>query len=880
MQTPSHYANEDIQLSAGTIDEILDALSEIKCEELAFNNIRTLLLTYHLHLSLKELLSAINKKFWSTCFDQCLWASQKYSTFRFLNKLLTCWLDCPCAEVFYSPPEFGDLNYLCSIGSQWLEVFADVLPTKHLAKNLTSSPKRKISCEQISRAKAAVMSITKPRQVDLAYNFERLCHKIGSLLERYCLSAGLFREVSAEGACPSPAEGSQEDSPTRTTLHLPSFADFSISDVAEQLTYQDKVLFYNVFPPDCLNYVRQRPAPTVEPTIKQFNQVYRLVITTILEPHLSWRSQVSSFDNPTLASTLALTSSLVSLTGSNFRRGETVTSLPLRAFPAETAVDSPPSHSQQQDPGLTQRADLIAKWVAVTARLRELRSFSAFKAVVTALQSSAVQSLRQSWNQFEVIYPAHHQRLMALAQLLSLEDNQKNARELLDHTLASLEIDKPHGRSLLLPTFFRRKANFEQGSVDEAVHSMGTIPYLGLFLNDLAMLNESAPDWIPKQEADLPKRPSSSSRCLSRSSSPAMVNHAHASLGSSRVPSPSGTVANVTSATRRHFPPVYDKRSGRRSRELTRIQEASVQSFALRVLRPSLASGTAYSRSWLITSLQILCTALVHSTRPDSDVSSLQVSVITSRKVNKREGQLINFHKHKREYAVLSKLIELQRSTKRFSLVENKEFAAWLRSLPLLSEDEAIRRAMELESGSRSPRGATSATPASTSSCSPSESLGSHTSEVSTPSTFSVPTTKPDLGIATSSISPLSSFSVRSTSGQFRRKSRGRYPYQMAPPYPKSQTSNLANGARNPNRLSLDCLRMDSEREETPPCNGKVLAYVANQNDTLISLGARPRRYTRSSDRTKRSTPEPMVEGIAHYTEVSDPDDVLRVAHF
>nr|VZI34091.1 unnamed protein product [Spirometra erinaceieuropaei] len=506
-------------------------------------------------------------------------------------------------------------------------------------------------------------------------------------------------------------------------------------------------------------------------------------------------------------------------------------------------------------------------------RLRELRSFSAFKAVVTALQSSAVQSLRQSWNQFEVIYPAHHQRLMALAQLLSLEDNQKNARELLDHTLASLEIDKPHGRSLLLPTFFRRKANFEQGSVDEAVHSMGTIPYLGLFLNDLAMLNESAPDWIPKQEADLPKRPSSSSsRCLSRSSSPAMVNHAHASLSSSRVPSPSGTVANVTAATRRHFPPVYDKRSGRRSRALDATHKPG--------------SVVSYRKGGgnLISCPDATADSSV-TPRPGNPPSvrfrrkSLRSTSCCS-KVNKREGQLINFHKHKREYAVLSKLIELQRSTKRFSLVENKEFAAWLRSLPLLSEDEAIRRAMELESGSRSPRGATSATPASTSSCSPSESLGSHTSEVSTPSTFSVPTTKPDSGIATSSISPLSSFSVRSTSGQFRRKSRGRYPYQMAPPYPKSQTSNLANGARNPNRLSLDCLRMDSEREETPPCNGKVLAYVANPNDTVISLGARPRRYTRSSDRTKRSTPEPMVEGIAYYTEVSDPEDVLRVAHF
>ncbi|VDN34084.1 unnamed protein product, partial [Dibothriocephalus latus] len=56
---------------------------------------------------------------------------------------------------------------------------------------------------------------------------------------------------------------------------------------------------------------------------------------------------------------------------------------------------------------------------------------------------------------------------------------------------------------------------------------------------------------------------------------------------------------------------------------------------------------------------------------------------------DKHQGQLINFHKHKREYAVLSKLLELQRSMHRFNLVENKDFAAWLRGLPLLSEEEA-----------------------------------------------------------------------------------------------------------------------------------------------------------------------------------------------
>lgn len=34
--------------------------------------------------------------------------------------------------------------------------------------------------------------------------------------------------------------------------------------------------------------------------------------------------------------------------------------------------------------------------------------------------------------------------------------------------------------------------------------SCGTIPYLGIFLNDLAMLHESAPDWLPKPSSPQP----------------------------------------------------------------------------------------------------------------------------------------------------------------------------------------------------------------------------------------------------------------------------------------------------------------------------------------------------------------------------------------
>lgn len=57
-------------------------------------------------------------------------------------------------------------------------------------------------------------------------------------------------------------------------------------------------------------------------------------------------------------------------------------------------------------------------------------------------------------------------------------------------------------------------------SHDEAFHfplqheeimmkTVGTIPYLGIFLNDLAMLHESAPDWAPRRKPAELRRPTS-----------------------------------------------------------------------------------------------------------------------------------------------------------------------------------------------------------------------------------------------------------------------------------------------------------------------------------------------------------------------------------
>lgn len=51
--------------------------------------------------------------------------------------------------------------------------------------------------------------------------------------------------------------------------------------------------------------------------------------------------------------------------------------------------------------------------------------------------------------------------------------------------------------------------------------------------------------------------------------------------------------------------------------------------------------------------------------------------------------ELINFRKHRREYSVLLKLIELQKSAIRYQITEDAVFMKWFDGLQLLSEQEA-----------------------------------------------------------------------------------------------------------------------------------------------------------------------------------------------
>ncbi|CAM4337557.1 unnamed protein product [Leuciscus chuanchicus] len=127
--------------------------------------------------------------------------------------------------------------------------------------------------------------------------------------------------------------------------NLADFMDFSVTDVAEQLTRMDTDLFMKVVPFQCLGCVwsqrdkNENLSPTVSATITQFNAVTNWVITSLLHPSSSASSSTT-----------------------------------------------------------TERARVIEKWVGVAQGCRELKNFSSLKAILSALQSSPIYRLRKTWS--------------------------------------------------------------------------------------------------------------------------------------------------------------------------------------------------------------------------------------------------------------------------------------------------------------------------------------------------------------------------------------------------------------------------------------------------------------------------------------------------
>ncbi|XP_049981398.1 ral guanine nucleotide dissociation stimulator-like 3 isoform X3 [Alexandromys fortis] len=168
----------------------------------------------------------------------------------------------------------------------------------------------------------------------------------------------------------------------------PELLDFSVDEVAEQLTLMDVDLFLRVRTCECLGSMwsqRDRPGaagicPTVRATVAQFNAVTGCVLGSVL------------------------------------------------AAPGLAA---------------SQRAQRIEKWIRIAQRCRELGNFSSLRAILSALQSNPIYRLKRSWGS---VSREPLSTFKKLSQIFSDENNHLSCRAILSQSLPSQEeaTEGPH----------------------------------------------------------------------------------------------------------------------------------------------------------------------------------------------------------------------------------------------------------------------------------------------------------------------------------------------------------------------------------------------------------------------------------------------------
>ncbi|TKS69164.1 Ral guanine nucleotide dissociation stimulator-like 1 [Collichthys lucidus] len=231
-----------------------------------------------------------------------------------------------------------------------------------------------------------------------------------------------------------------------------NFMDFSVRDVAEQLTRLDAELFVRVVPFHCLGCVwsqrdkkeNRNLAPTVRATISQFNAVTNRVITSLLCPSSPSPSTSSPISSPSSSST--------------FLYPSTAPSSPRCAYTS-------PTH----------RSRIIERWIAIAQECRLLKNFSSLRAILSALQSNAVYRLKKTW-------AAVSRESMAtfdhLCETFPDENCVLTSREIL--------VEDSDGSKSPRLCSASRQTNL----------SSGVVPYLGTYLTVLTMLDTALTDTV------------------------------------------------------------------------------------------------------------------------------------------------------------------------------------------------------------------------------------------------------------------------------------------------------------------------------------------------------------------------------------------------
>ncbi|KAL5962795.1 Ral guanine nucleotide dissociation stimulator-like 2, partial [Taenia solium] len=754
---------EAMELSAGTLDDIIQYIIEQDMSRVAVERTDTLLLSFHLYTTVYCLLTTLDAKFWQLCYDSNMYPNEKFKLIRFQ----------PIRRKYSESEEYSQ-------------------------------------SQLIMKARNFIQSMAQSHQLGLAQAMEETCTKINIVSDRFHLIAGLFREANCDKGGPEVSTESQ----LRISAGEGSMCQLSPRHIAEQFTLYDADLFLKVLPSECLNYVRHRPAPTVDSTIRQFNRIYGLVLTTVIETNPSRSIFAAEVSAPSLAS---LTLSIVPLPLQNDRRkiSNNARLQPSSNFTSCQDIDFVFSSDTSF------RAEMLSKWISIAAELRALRSFSAFTAVMTALQGYAISSLHKTWRYVESHYPEKKEVFHDLSQLLNLEDNKKYARELLDHMYSSYEIGRHQdSRHCIFSTIFRRKISTDylsilavnvarpsankhcivNNSVYSAPHIMrslprwrvrtgiamqligsdhpddatrftepqkagdyrklylfvwkkltelnacspevktpwrrkheeiimktvGTIPYLGIFLNDLAMLHESAPDRVPRRKPSELRRPASGTSLTSMTrdrrnyynSLYDRQNQLHYSLESfSTLPLPSmepprrpprrkrvnessdsgtGSACGDSSFQRPPFPVLTDHRS-RKGLDNSETGSSTTPTSSGVVIPRDKRSRQVRSTNAAPIPPQRRRGKGASSADPERHKRSISGSVASTAVTTASENDLINFRKHWREYRVLAKLMCLQSSATRYKIREDVAFKQWFESFVLISESRANQKARELE---------------------------------------------------------------------------------------------------------------------------------------------------------------------------------------
>ncbi|XP_017288814.1 ral guanine nucleotide dissociation stimulator-like 2 isoform X2 [Kryptolebias marmoratus] len=135
-----------------------------------------------------------------------------------------------------------------------------------------------------------------------------------------------------------------------------------------------------------------------------------------------------------------------------------------------------------------QRARLLEKWISVAEECRARKNFSSLYSIVSALQSNPIHRLRRTWQDTD---REALRRYEELAEIFSDKDNYSQSRELL----------KEEGTSK-----FANLDNRLNNKHSNRSTAQGTVPYLGIFLTDLTMLDTAVKDRLDNGYINFDKR--------------------------------------------------------------------------------------------------------------------------------------------------------------------------------------------------------------------------------------------------------------------------------------------------------------------------------------------------------------------------------------